>query len=248
MQLALNQKFNRLTVELRGSVTEYAFGDNTTAGIVTSNTFRDYTAFEQAVRASWEFKPTLSAFTEVVTNQRDYRLTDLTGIDRSSTGERYRVGLSFGQTGEILRGEVSGGWGIQRPSSNVLPDASGFILDANATWRATPLTSFMFSARSDFVESTTTGVGSVKTQSLGLDARHAFHRYLIATAGIAFSNSDYVGTPITEQDLRETLGLEYYLNRETILFGRYTHVDFASDTPGVSYNSDEIRLGVRIRR
>ena len=248
VQVALNQKFNRLTVQLRGSVTEYAFGDNTTNEITTSNTYRDYTAYEQAVRASWEFKPALSVFTEVVTNQHDYRLTDFAGIDRSSTGERYRAGLSFGISGEILRGEVSGGWGIQRPSNATLPDASGFILDANATWRVTPLTSFMFSARSDFVESTTTGVGSVKTQSLGLDARHAFQRYLIGTAGIAYTNSDYIGSTITEQDLRETLGLEYYLNRETVMFGRYTHVDFTSAFAGSSYNSDEIRVGVRLRR
>ncbi|MFX5207046.1 outer membrane beta-barrel protein, partial [Acinetobacter baumannii] len=91
---------------------------------------------------------TLSAFSEVVTNQRSYDRLDLTGLDRSSTGERYRVGVNFGTTGEILRGEIGGGWGIQHAPTGALPDASGFILDANATWRATPLTSFLFTARS----------------------------------------------------------------------------------------------------
>ena len=234
MAASLNQRFNRLTVQLRGSVTELAYGDSTTAGVTTSNAFLDYVAYEQAARASWEFKPTLSAFSEVAINQRDYRLPDAAGVDHSSTGERYRLGLSFGNTGAYLRGEVSAGWGAQHPTSRTLAEASGFLVDANATWRASALTSFLLSARSDFIEATIAGSGSVKVQAFGLDVRHSFERYLIGTAGIAFTNSDYTGTAITEQDLRETLGLEYYLNREAVLFGRYTHVDFASVTPGAS--------------
>ena len=245
---SLNHRFNRLILQLRGSVAEYAYGPSTTAGVTSSNATLNYTGYEQGMRATYEFKPTLAAFGEVVTNQRNYDHLDLTGLDRSSTGERYRAGLTFGTTGEILRGEIGGGWGIQHAPNASLPDAAGFILDANATWRATPLTSFLFTARSDFIEAQITGVSFVRSQLVGLEARHSLRRDLIASAGIAYTNNDYIGDGIREQDLRETLGLEYYLSREAMLSSRYTHVDFTSGFAGASYSSDIIRFGLRLRQ
>ena len=246
--LALNHRFNRLSLQLRGAVSDYAFGDSSTAGVTFSNASRDYRETGQAVRASWEFKPTLSAFTEVALNQRDYNQVDASGLDRSSNGERVRAGLSFGNTSEILRGEVSAGWGDQRPSTATLPTVSGLIVDANLTWRVNALTSVLATARSDFAETTGTGVGGIKVQIAGLELRHAFHRYLIGTAGIAYSDAQYAGSTLAENELRETLGLEYFLNRETIVFGRYAHANFNSTAMNASYDSDEVRLGVRIRR
>jgi hypothetical protein len=246
--LALSHTFNRLTVQLRGAVTEQAFGDSTTAGVTSSNRSRDFTTYDEAVRASWAFKPTLAAFTEVALNQRDYALADGNGIDRSSTGERTRVGLSFGNTGTFLRGEAAVGYGVQRPSNSSLPDVSGVIRDANVTWRPTELTSVAFNARSDVAETTSVGVGGVRVQSVGLEARHAFTRTFIATGGLTYTTSDYIGSPLVEDEWLATLGAEYFLNRETVLFGRYAHTNFMSNAANASYDTDELRLGVRIRR
>ncbi|WP_273794033.1 outer membrane beta-barrel protein, partial [Brucella intermedia] len=80
----------------------------------------------------------------------------------------------------------------------------------------------------DFIESHVTGVSFVRAQMAGLELRHSLRRDLIASAGIAYTNNDYVGDGLREQDLRETLGLEYFLSREAMLSTRYTHVDFAS--------------------
>jgi hypothetical protein len=158
------------------------------------------------------------------------------------------VGLSFGTTGEIVRGEASVGYGVQRPTNTTLPDVSGVIVDANLTWRVNALTSLLVSARSDVAETTAAGVGGVRTQSVGIEARHAFHTYLIATAGLAYTLSEYVGSSLKEDEIRASLGAEYFLNRETVLFGRYTHTDFASNAVAADYATDEVRVGVRIRR
>ena len=246
--VALNHRFNRLSMQLRGSVTDRAYGDSSSVGVAVANDGRDYTTYEQAVRASWEFKPTLAAFTEVAINQRDYGSIDAGGIDRSSTGERYKVGLSFGNTGEFLRGEVGAGWGVQHPSNSSLPDVSGVIVDANLTYRPNALTSFAFAARSDFGETTATGVGGVRSQFVGVEARHAFRRDLIGTAGLGYTVSSYAGSTLSEDELRSTLGLEYFLNRETVLFSKYAHTAFSSNAANASYDADEVRVGVRIRR
>lgn len=246
--VALNHRFNRLGLQLRGSVTDRAYGASETGGVATLNDARDFATYEQAVRASWEFKPTLSVFSEVAINQRDYGRTDASGIDRSSRGERYRVGLSFGTTGEFLRGEAGAGWGVQHPAGVGLPDVSGVIIDANVTYRPTTLTAVALTARSDFGETTNAGSGGVRSQFFGAEVRHGFRRDVIATAGLGYTTSDYVGTSLSEDELRATLGVEYFLNRETVLFSRYVHTAFTSNAANASYDADELRVGVRIRR
>ena len=244
--LALNQTFNRLSLQMRGSVADISYTDSSSNGGPSINT-RDYVLNEQAVRVAWEFKPTLSVFSETALNERDYRRLDANGIDRSSTGERYRVGVSFGTSGERLRGEISSGWGIQHPQAR-LPDVSGVLVDANLTWRATALTSLILVARSDFAETTLAGVSTVRAQAVGAEARHAIRRDLIATAGLSYTVSDYVGSSLAEDELRATLGIEYFLNRETTLFSKYTHIAFTSSAANADYDADELRVGVRIRR
>ena len=73
----------------------------------------------------WEFSPNLYLFTDIAFNQRDYDLAALSdGINRSSTGQRYRAGVSFGDIGEILRGDISLGYGRQTPNSPELESST----------------------------------------------------------------------------------------------------------------------------
>lgn len=245
----LNHRFNRLSLQLRGSVSDYKYSDVDVGGVTQSNDDRNYTATEEAVRASWEFKPTLTGFAEVAVNQRRYDVAAQSdGILRDSDGQRYRVGVSFGNTSNILRGEFALGYGIQTPVDERLGAIEGVIVDANVGWRVSELTTLLFSARSDVSETTTTGSGGVFTRQAGVEARHAFRHHLIGMAGITYTYQDYQGVDITENEWRADLGLEYYLSRGATLFSRYRHTIFDSNTVDADYTSDEIHLGLRIRR
>lgn len=255
--VSANHRFNRLSLQLRGSVSDQAFSSTTDGAVVTSNAARDYVETVQAARATWEFKPTLSVFGEVAINQRDYRRPDDSGLDRSSDGERYRAGLAFASAdrtpgergaGPVLAGEISLGHGGQRPRSARLPEVSGVILDSTLTIRPSALTAVAFNAQSGFDESEDDGVGGIKTQSYGIEVRHELRRYLIGTAGVVATVSDYQGSSLRETETQLTAGLEYFLSRETILFGRYRHTNFESNAPGSDYTNDELRIGMRLRR
>jgi hypothetical protein len=109
--VAFNHRFNRLRVQLRGAVAERDYSPEVESdGTLLSNDDRDNRQHEVAVRATWEFKPAFSVFGEVGTDGRDYRLASFSdGLQRDSSGERYRAGVSFGNTGEIIRGEAAVG-------------------------------------------------------------------------------------------------------------------------------------------
>jgi hypothetical protein len=247
---ALNHRFNRLSIQLRGSLTEAKYGPSEAIGGGTiGNNDRDLRTTEEAVRATWEFKPTLFTFIETAINQRSYKTAALSdGILRDSNGERYRAGISFGNAGQRLRGEFSIGYGTQRPDDRRLREISGFLFDANLAYRYSALTSFLLTARSDVTETTLANSGGAFSNQIGLEARHAFHRYLIGNAGVSYTVQDYEGVTLQEREWRSTAGLEYFVNHAVTLFGRYQHTAFDSTDRSRNYNADEVRVGVRVRQ
>ena len=177
---AFNHRFNRLSVQLRGGVTDTADSDT---GFSRD---RDTLERRMALRGSWEFKPDLRAFGEVEGNDREFEAASIVdGRRRDSDGLRLRGGISFGETSETLRGEVSVGYARQDLADPLLEDAEGAIIDANLAWRVTGLTSLLFTAASDISSVTrTNGSGAALERRVGLEARHAFRRHLIGSAAI----------------------------------------------------------------
>ncbi len=246
---AFNHRFNRLALQLRGSITDLEFSpvSNLGGGIIT-NAERNTTQRELAFRTSWWLNNSTAAFAEVGVNGRDYEVPPDDGILRSSTGERYRVGVTFGPQSNTLRGEVSVGWGRQVPRDDRLSEIAGVIVDANLAWRATALTTLLLTARSDFIDTTTTGSAGALSRQVGLEARHSFRRYLIGFASIKYTVNPYDAVSISERDLTTELGLEYYFNRNAILFARYLHTDYQSTVAGSDYAADTIHVGLRVRQ
>ena len=244
-----NHRFNRLSLQLRGTVEDYRYSDVLVGNMIQSNADRNHTNYEETVRASWEFKPTLTGFVEAGVNQRRYEtVAQSDNIGRNSNGQRYRAGVSFGNTGKILRGELAVGYGIQTPEDSRLGSVEGVIVDANVAWRMSELTTLTFNAQSDISETTTADASGVISHSFGVEARHAFRRQLIGFAGTSYTMQNYVGVPIDESAWRAETGLEYYLSREAMLFGRYRHSLVESTEPDSNYSTDEIHIGMRIRR
>lgn len=243
-EMALNHRFNRLSVQLRGSVSDSTYSD--TDGF--SNADRDTLETTQVVRATWEFKPTLSVFAEQELNQRDKGGLPADGISRDSEGTRTRVGFDFGATGALLRGTIGIGYGHQAPDASVLSPVDAVLFDANLAWRPSEVTSFLLTAQSDIYDTTTVESGGVISHTVGIEARHAFRRYLLGSAGVVYTHYKYDATPFKEDQWLSFVGLEYFASPEVVLFTRYQHLDFASNDLDGDYTSDEIRAGVRIRR
>jgi hypothetical protein len=246
--LAGNQRFNRLSVQVRGNVIDTRYGNDIVAGVTESNSDRDFTLYEEAVRPRWEFNPDLFFFSDISFNQRDYPTAAFTdGLNRTSNGERYRFGLSFGNTSQILNGSVSLGYGQQDYGNPLLVDINALLFDADLTWHITPLTALLFTAATDVAETTTTDTGGVLERQYALALRHSFSTRLIGTTGISYYNRDFVGGDLTEQQATGAAGLEYYLSREWVLFGRYQHTAFYTTSANGNYTVEEVQMGVRLR-
>lgn len=59
---------------------------------------------------------------------------------------------------------------------------------------------------------------------------------------------DYEGIALTERTLTAFAGVEYFINRNISLTGRYRHVNLDSTDVARGYDADEVRLGLRVRQ
>lgn len=245
-QVAINHRFNRLSIQLRGAITDTAYELPSLGQAPVVNT-RDNVLKEAALRATWLFKPTFGVFSELVVNERSYAAVAADGMDRDSTGNRVRAGVTFGTTSQKLRGEASIGH-AEQDFAGGLPAIRGVIVDANLAWRISALTSLLVTAKSDISEALLPGTGGALSQTVGAELRHSFKRALIGTAGVTLARQDYEGIRLHEQTLTSRLGLEYFLNRQITLFGRYQHAELDSTDHSRNYNYDEVKVGFRIRQ
>lgn len=244
-----NHRFNRLSLQLRGGITDTAYGGEEATNLASTSNDRNFTQKSGALRATWEFKPTLSVFGEFEGQNRDFEAAAMSdGIKRNSHGARYRSGLAFGSTGAYLRGEIALGYARQDYRDPRLIDVDGVILDANLAWRMNALTSLLFTASSDISDTTTAGSSGVLERRVGLEARHAFRTHLIGSAGLGMAKRDYTGIDIDETQYDITLGLDYYLSRDAAILARYQHTAFLSDFIDGDYTADEFRIALRLRR
>lgn len=246
--VAYNQRFNHVSVQLRGAVTDLTYQPVATYdGGLLNNAERNVSVREVALRTAWNFHPTLAIFAESAFNNQVYTSMPADGIARDGIGDRLKAGLSFGNLAQIWRGEFAVGYGHQHARDGRLGDAQGLLVDANIGWKPTALTSLLFNAHTDFLTSTVAGQGNATQRLVGVELRHALQRRLIAIAGLSYQVTAYQGISLVERTTTAELGFEYSVSQSTTLLGRYSHIVLDSSTPNADTTTDAVRLGVRYR-
>lgn len=246
----LNHRFNRLRLQLRGTLKDTDVSDPSDgAGATVSNGDRDVREKEGAVRAQWEFKPSFRTFMEVAINRRDYGAAAASdGIKRDGRGTRTRFGIAFGNDNKILRGEISIGYGTQRVDDARLGTVDGILIDTNVAWRLSGLTTALLQTATTIDGTTAAGSPGAINRDVTLALRHAFRRNLIATASLGRTWRHFEGIDLVEYETRASLDLEYAVNQGLQLLARYTVTDFDTNAATGHYFAHVFRLALRLRR
>jgi hypothetical protein len=216
-------------------------------GGTIDNSARDYTSYSEGLRLGYEVSDRTSVFTEVSLNQTVHdRRIDGNGILRGSAGYTAAVGAQL--EGEVLKGESRIGFRVADPDDSTFARIRGFVAESSLTWQATTLTSFTLRASTDFEETVLAGTSTIRRHEVGIDMEHALRRNLIFTASGGWTRSDYVGSARVIDEFTASASLEYRLNRQMALRGRYEFVSSQSTIAGESYNTGTVTVGVILRR
>ena len=157
------------------------------------------------------------------------------------------MGSSFELT-RLLSGELSAGYGTRSYADARLKDIASPVFNGVLTYAATPLTTVSFRAATSFDETTVAGASGATSRSATLEVSHALLRNLTVTGALSYLNTDYVGVPITENTLAETLKLDYHLSRSLVGTASYNHESLKSTLAGASFAQDVFLLGLRWQR
>jgi hypothetical protein len=250
-----NHRVNRLSLQLRGAVTDNIYGsvpatpDSLTGLVAPSNgNDRNYVQREIGGRAGWQFNPNLQLYADVVLNNRTHEAAASTdGILRNSDGYRAQLGVAFDKRGK-LQGEASAGYASQTPDDVRLKAVSGFIYNGKLSWQPTGLTEVIVTATSDIGETSLAGSAGALTRTTGVEVRHALRRHIILVAGASYAVANFGGSSQQESSTVERLGLEYYLTREAALLAGYQHTNFETNGTAKGYEDNTVRVGMRVRQ
>lgn len=244
-----NHTFNRVTLTLRGEVSEQDFDDALASdGTVINNDDRDYTERRLVGRLAYELQPGIAAFVEASGNERDFaQAVDDNGVISNSSGHDVQGGLSFKLSGK-LTGEASAGYAIQTPDDPTLKNVDGLIFNAGLEWKATGLTTVRFDANSEVAETVQTGSAGSITRAMELSVEHRPHRHVVLGASLGYERETFSGISQTDEEWTTGLSGEYIFTPSVALTVNYEHLKSKSNVPGSDYDTNEVRMGLRLRR
>lgn len=246
--LGVTQGFGRFSVGLHGLVDRTAYDNGVLAnGDRVDLAYQNVTDYGAKLRVGYDLKPGLQPFVEVGYDTRVHDATmDPSGYRRNSDGVGGRVGSTFEFLPE-LTGTASVGYAVRDYDDPRLKSLTGPTADASLVWAATPLTTLTLNGATSFDETTVVGSSGIEARSIGVALSHALFRYLTLTGAVIYQNNDYIGAPIVENTLTESVKAEYHLSRSVVLTGTLSHQRLKSPVSGSDYTQDVALLGLRFQ-
>ncbi|AWN39089.1 hypothetical protein DK427_17580 [Methylobacterium radiodurans] len=245
--LGATQRFNRLSVSLRGQFDRSTFEDaRLSDGTTLIQSDRNLNQYGLRLRTAYELSPALTPFVDVLADSRVYdSARDATGLRRDSTGVALTAGAAF-TLGPALTGEISGGLQHRTYPDPALPDINAPLLSAALTWRISPLTALRVGAQSAVTETTLRGSSGAITETATVELQHDLFRNLSIVLGAAALQNSYQGTTTRETGFSATARIDYRFTRWLTLRGTYLYQQIDSTVSNVSFRGNTFLLGLRV--
>ena len=217
-------------------------------GVISVQSDRDNVEERLLLRGAYEFDPGLTVFAEGLVERRDFKKASLSdGISRDSNGFGFRAGIIF-DNGSKIYGELAIGYVGLRPDDGRLTDIDGVSFDANVSWRPSALTTLTLTASTAIDGTTVASSAGTLTHAANLRVQHELLRHFILSAELGFAYADYKGASLVEKTIVGKLGAEYIFNRQAALIAAYQFEAFNSNAAASDYSSNELRVGMCLRR
>ena len=248
--LGLTRDAGLIALTARGDIerTDYSGGTSSTGAALGSD-IQNNTRWIGALRATVGTPGSLRPVVEVQTTARRYDQEFVAGSRRDSEGAAVKVGV-VADLGPTLRGEMSTGWGTEKPHDGALGDMSGWLLDGTLTWSPTRLTVVKVTAKTDFLPTTLAGSPGALSHVTGVTVEQSVRSNVVAMAGATYTAKSYFGVDQDERDLVLSTGLTYKLDRrfQTFVKGSWESVSVTAPGGNTDYTTKVVMVGVRIQQ
>jgi hypothetical protein len=248
VQAGPTQKFGRLALSLRGTYDRVwyqngRYSDGGTLDLARSS----YNDFGALLRASYEATPDLIPFVEGTFDSRVHDFpTDFNGFYRDSKGYIVRGGTQI-NISELVKGEVSGGYGQRDYQDPRLTPLRGPVIDAALIYTPSALTTVTLRGATSMNETTLAYASGALTQSITATLSHDLLRNLNITATGSYFTNNYQGTYVRERGANLGVKLEYKVTRTVSLRASYMRELLDSSYANADYTANVYLVGLRFQ-
>jgi hypothetical protein len=244
---ALSGGAGRAKVTLAASADRTLYDDATVSGVPVDQGYRDNTQYGARLRLGYEVSPTLTPFVEGEVTHRDFDQTlDHDGLARSSAGLAGRIGVALDR-GPILKGEIAVGTQSENFDDPSLATISALSVDGSLVWAPTELVTVSFNGSTSINPSTdAASSGSVIYDGL-VDLAYAWRRNVTLHGVAAIKNERFQGTGLVDSTYQAGVSATWKMNRTAWLTAGYLHEWLASTDAARDYQSDAVRLELRMQ-
>ncbi|MGD9511484.1 MAG: outer membrane beta-barrel protein [Geminicoccaceae bacterium] len=241
--------FNRIFTVVGGGVQRLLYDDIGDR----ENSRRDRWEYGGRARLGYQVSPRIGTFVQGNYSWREY--DEDQNIDgelqkRDNHGWRAALGTTVDIT-SIVFGEASFGYSKRYYDADGLNNSGGFGANGNITWNVTPLTSLIFSASSEVLESTVTFEGDTAEGNLqnqvGVEVQHELLRNVLLNGTLGYTRDDFQGTSRNDNIYAAGFGASYLLNRNLSLNANYTFTKRDSDDDTAEFDRNIVLVGFTVR-
>ncbi len=247
--LGYRQRFNRISVGVRGEAERLDFDDvRRTGGGVDNQDDRDRWEHGASLRVGYQVTEAVEAFVRgTLTRIRHLDDRDDAGFDRDSSGYEVVAGAAVELTG-LLTGEAFAGYLSRDFEDARLSDFGGLGFGGRLVWSPTGLTSVTLAASREVDETgfTRNGVraSSYDRTILALGIDHELLRNLLLDARAQYRVDDFNGVDRSDDVYTLRVGARWLTNRHLTVSGGYTREWRNSGIPSFDYTDNLVSLRI----
>jgi hypothetical protein len=247
-QAGPTQRFGRLELSLRGTydrldMQNAQYSDGSINNLARSS-YNDYGVL---ARASYEVTPDLKPFVEGTLDRRVHDSPiDASGFYRDNSGYIIRGGAAINVT-QLVKGEISGGYGQRNYADVRLPPLRGPVIDAALIYTPSALTTVTLRGSTTLNETTLANASGVLTRNLSLQLSHDLLRNLNVTFLGNYFTNNYQGADVHERGASFGVKLDYKITRTISLRGSYSHELLHSTYLNADYTANVYLVGLRFQ-
>jgi hypothetical protein len=240
--------FNRVWLELNGSVVKRDFSDVDAAGGGQINQDdRDRIEYSSSQRVGYDFNPDIGAFLQTTFARTSYNdSSDDFGDSRDSIDYSLSGGLRLDVT-DLIFGDVFAGVTRSEFDDSAFDTETTWNIGGNLTWLVTELTTANFSAARTWEETTVEGSSTALTTTAGVNVNHSLTDDVSLDGFFNYTREEFEGTNRVDDTYSLGPGVNYLMNRFLHWRLNYTYTQRESDAVGEDYIENLILLTARLQ-
>jgi hypothetical protein len=238
----------RNVVELETSLDRTIYADGTSGGLEVDQGDRTNTEIGGRLRYGFAVSPVLMPFIEGEAARRIYdRKVDNDGIERSAWIYGLRGGIAY-RSDPVLSGEIAVGYARAEADDASLSAIEALTFDGSLVWSPTELTTVTFTGSTEVNSGTDPASSGSILYAAAVDVAYLWRENVTFDALANVSHERFEGTDQEDTTYQLGLGATWRLNRSVHLSGGYVHEWLDSSEAGRDYESDSVRLTLRLQR